>query len=251
MPVPYGLAARASRQGRGNGGAAHPVGPGVTLPLSVLDLSPIASGRTPSSALHETIELARAVEAAGYERFWVAEHHNIASVASSAPEVMIAAVAAATTRIRVGAGGIMLPNHAPLKVAETFRVLAGLHPDRIDLGIGRAPGTDQRTALALRRSREALTADDFLDQYAELRAYAEGFPAGHPFAPISAQPDDVPLPPVWVLGSSAYGGQAAAALGTGFAYAGHFGNLDPAGVIGSYRERFQPSPEQAEPHAIL
>src|SRR3954451_10447259 len=251
MPVPYGLAARASRQGHGNGGAVHPVGPGVTLPLSVLDLSPIASGRTPSSALHETIELARAVEADGYERFWVAEHHNIASVTSSAPEVMIAAVAAATSSIRVGSGGIMLPNHSPLKVAETVRVLGGLYPDRIDLGIGRAPGTDQRTALALRRSREALGADDFTEQYAELRAYVEGFPADHPFAPISAQPDDIALPPVWILGSSTYGGQAAAVLGTGFAYAGHFGTLDPAGVISTYKENFQRFENDAQPYAIL
>ncbi|WP_328331162.1 LLM class flavin-dependent oxidoreductase [Kribbella sp. NBC_00382] len=221
------------------------------MPLSVLDLSPVPTGTRPSEALHETLELAKSAEAAGYHRYWLAEHHNIPSVVSTSPEVMIAAVAAATSSIRVGSGGIMLPNHSPLKVAESFRVLGGLYPGRIDLGLGRAPGTDQRTALALRRSREALTADDFLDQYTELRAYAEGFPAGHPFAPISAQPDDVPLPPVWVLGSSAYGGQAAAALGTGFAYAGHFGNLDPAGVIGSYRELFQPSPEQSEPHAIL
>jgi luciferase family oxidoreductase group 1 len=221
------------------------------LPLSVLDLSPVPTGSRPSQALHDTLALAQSAEAAGYHRYWLAEHHNIPSVVSSTPEVLIAAVAGVTSTIRVGSGGIMLPNHSPLKVAETFRVLAGLHPDRIDLGIGRAPGTDQRTALALRRSREALTADDFPDQYAEMRAYAEGFPAGHPFAPISAQPDDVPLPPVWILGSSAYGGQAAAALGTGFAYAGHFGSLDPAGVIGSYREMFQPSPEQAEPHAIL
>ncbi|WBQ05641.1 LLM class flavin-dependent oxidoreductase [Kribbella sp. CA-293567] len=221
------------------------------IPLSVLDLSPVPTGTRPSQALHETLELARSTEAAGYHRFWLAEHHNISSVVSTSPEVMIAAVAAATTSIRVGSGGIMLPNHSPLKVAETFRVLGGLYPDRIDLGIGRAPGTDQRTALALRRSREALSADDFPEQYTELRAYAEGFPAGHPFAPISAQPDDIPLPPVWILGSSAYGGQAAAALGTGFAYAGHFGNLDPAGVIGAYRDQFRPSAEQAEPHAIL
>ena len=221
------------------------------LPLSVLDLSPVPTGSKPSQALHDTLALAQSAEAAGYHRYWLAEHHNIPSVVSSTPEVLIAAVAGVTSTIRVGSGGIMLPNHSPLKVAETFRVLAGLYPDRIDLGIGRAPGTDQRTALALRRSREALTADDFPDQYAEMRAYAEGFPAGHPFAPISAQPDDIPLPPVWILGSSAYGGQAAASLGTGFAYAGHFGSLDPAGVIGSYREMFQPSPEQAEPHAIL
>jgi luciferase family oxidoreductase group 1 len=221
------------------------------IPLSVLDLSPVPTGSKPSQALHETIELARSAEAAGYHRFWLAEHHNIPSVVSSSPEVMIAAVAAATSSIRVGSGGIMLPNHSPLKVAETFRVLAGLYPGRIDLGIGRAPGTDQRTALALRRSREALSADDFPEQYAELRAYAEGFPAGHPFAPISAQPSDVPLPPVWILGSSTYGGQAAASLGTGFAYAGHFGTLDPTAVMASYREMFQPSPEQSEPHAIL
>src|SRR3954453_9542642 len=203
MPVPYGLRAPPSRQGRGNGGAACPDGPGVTLPLSVLDLSPIASGRTPSSALHETIALARAVEAEGYERFWVAEHHNIASVASSAPEVMIAAVAAATTRIRVGAGGIMLPNHAPLKVAETFRVLAGLHPDRIDLGIGRAPGTDQLTALALRRSREAMAADDFPEQLGELLAFAgeRPWPDGHPFTQVRAAPFEAPLPPIYLLGS--------------------------------------------------
>ena len=122
----------------------------------------------------------------------MAEHHNIASVASSAPEVMIAAVAAATSRIRVGSGGIMLPNHAPLKVAETFRVLAGLHPDRIDLGIGRAPGTDQLTALALRRSREALVANDFPAQFNELMGYVDGFPGDHPFAPIVAQPDRRP-----------------------------------------------------------
>ncbi|WP_344240421.1 LLM class flavin-dependent oxidoreductase [Kribbella hippodromi] len=222
-----------------------------SMPLSVLDLSPVPTGSRPSQALHETLELARTAEAAGYHRFWLAEHHNIPSVVSTSPEVMIAAVAAATSTIRVGSGGIMLPNHSPLKVAETFRVLGGLYPDRIDLGIGRAPGTDQRTALALRRSREALGADDFTEQYAELRAYAEGFPAGHPFEPISAQPDDVPLPPVWILGSSTYGGQAAAALGTGFAYAGHFGTLDPSGVIASYKENFQRLEHDGKPHAIL
>jgi luciferase family oxidoreductase group 1 len=219
------------------------------MPLSVLDLSPVPMGTRPSEALHETLELARTAEAAGYHRFWLAEHHNIPSVVSTSPEVMIAAVAAATSTIRVGSGGIMLPNHSPLKVAETFRVLGGLYPDRIDLGLGRAPGTDQRTALALRRSREALGADDFTEQYAELRAYAEGFPAGHPFEPISAQPDDVPLPPVWILGSSTYGGQAAAALGTGFAYAGHFGTLDPAGVISAYKTNFQRLEHDGGPRA--
>jgi luciferase family oxidoreductase group 1 len=221
------------------------------VPLSVLDLSPVPSGTRASRALHETVELARAAEALGYARYWLAEHHNIASVASSAPAVMIATVAAATSRIRVGAGGVMLPNHAPLAVAETFRVLEGLHPGRIDLGIGRAPGTDQLTALALRRSREALGADDFPEQYAELLAYVDGFPEDHPFRPVAAVPTDVPLPPVWILGSSLYGGQAAAAFGTGFAFAGHFGAADPAEAVGGYREHFRPSARLAEPRAIL
>jgi luciferase family oxidoreductase group 1 len=221
------------------------------VPLSVLDLSPVPSGTPASRALHETVELARTAERLGYARYWLAEHHNIPSVASSAPTVMIATVAAATTTIRVGSGGVMLPNHSPLAVAETFRVLEGLYPGRIDLGIGRAPGTDQRTALALRRSREALAADDFPEQYAELLAYVDGFPGGHPLASVTAVPADVPLPPVWILGSSLYGGQAAAAFGTGFAFAGHFGAADPAEAIGGYRERFRPSSRLAEPRAIL
>jgi luciferase family oxidoreductase group 1 len=222
--------------------------------LSVLDLSPISAGRSASDALHETIELARLAESLGYQRYWVAEHHNIPSVASSAPVVMIASVAAATERIRVGAGGIMLPNHAPLQVAETFRVLEALHPGRIDLGLGRAPGTDQLTAFALRRSKEALTADDFPQQYAELRAYVDGFPDDHPFAPISAQPTDVPLPPIWILGSSLYGAQAAGLLGTNFAFAGHFGSVDPTDAFTAYRDSFRPNGHPdglTEPHSML
>jgi luciferase family oxidoreductase group 1 len=221
----------------------------TTVPLSVLDLSPIPSGRPASSALHETVALARAAESFGYQRFWLAEHHNIGSVASSAPLVMIATVAAATSRIRVGSGGIMLPNHAPLAVAESFRVLEGLHPGRIDLGLGRAPGTDQLTAYALRRGR--VEGDEFPQQMAELLAYVDGFPEDHPFAPLRAIPDDVPLPPLWILGSSLYGGQAAAAFGTGFAYAGHFGSADPAEAVAGYRERFAPSTRLAEPRVVL
>jgi luciferase family oxidoreductase group 1 len=215
----------------------------------VLDLSPIPSGRPASSALHDTIELARATESYGYQRFWLAEHHNIGSVASSAPMVMIATVAAATKTIRVGSGGIMLPNHAPLAVAETFRVLEGLHPGRIDLGLGRAPGTDQLTAYALRRGREG--GDDFPQQLAELLAYVDGFPDDHPFKPLRAIPDDVPLPPLWILGSSLYGGQAAAAFGTGFAFAGHFGSADPAEAVVGYRTAFEPSTRLAEPRVVL
>nr|WP_183319743.1 LLM class flavin-dependent oxidoreductase [Flexivirga oryzae] len=226
----------------------------TAIPLSVLDLSPISAGRTASDALRETVALAQHTESLGYERFWVAEHHNLPSVASSSPVVMIATVAAATERIRVGAGGIMLPNHAPLQVAETFRVLEALHPGRIDLGLGRAPGTDQLTAFALRRSKEALTADDFPQQYAELRAYVDGFPEDHPFAPISAQPRDVPLPPIWILGSSMYGAQAAGVLGTNFAFAGHFGSVDPTDAFDAYRSSFQPNGRQDcpdEPHSML
>jgi luciferase family oxidoreductase group 1 len=233
--------------------------PGVSpdphaLPLSVLDLSPVPSGSRASRSLRHTVELAQHAERYGYERFWVAEHHSLPSVSSSSPAVMIGAVAAATQRIRVGSGGIMLPNHSPLTVAETFRVLAGLHPDRIDLGIGRAPGTDQLTAYALRRSREALAADDFPQQYGELVAYIDGFPDGHPFTPITAMPDDVPLPPVWILGSSLFGGRAAAAFGTRFAFAGHFGSVDPAEAVDGYRSGFEPSTRAGsttEPRVML
>ena len=221
----------------------------TSVPLSVLDLSPIPSGRPASSALHDTVALARATESFGYQRFWLAEHHNIASGASSAPMVMIATVAAATSTIRVGSGGIMLPNHAPLAVAESFRVLEGLHPGRIDLGIGRAPGTDQLTAYALRRGR--VYPDEFPQQFSELLAYVDGFPDDHPFKPLRAIPDDVPLPPLWILGSSLYGGQAAAAFGTGFAFAGHFGSADPAEAVAGYRQNFKPSDRLREPRVIL
>jgi luciferase family oxidoreductase group 1 len=145
----------------------------------------------------------------------------------------------------------MLPNHSPLALAETVRVLAGLHPGRIDLGLGRAPGTDQLTALALRRSREALTADDFPEQFAELLGYIDGFEPGHPLRSVHAVPDDVPLPPVWILGSSTYGAAAAAAFGTGFAFAGHFGSVDPATACHAYRDRFRPSPLRDTPRVIL
>ena len=230
-------------------GVAASVTSPTDVPLSVLDLSPISSGRPASSALHDTVALARAAEAYGYQRYWLAEHHNIASVASSAPMVMIATVAAATRTIRVGSGGIMLPNHAPLAVAESFRVLEGLHPGRIDLGLGRAPGTDQLTAYSLRRGR--VDPDEFPQQMAELLAYVDGFPDDHPFKPLKAIPDDVPLPPLWILGSSLYGGHAAAAFGTGYAFAGHFGSADPAEAVAGYRDHFEPSTRLAEPRVVL
>jgi len=223
----------------------------VTLPLSVLDLSPVPSGTLPSRALHESVRLAQEAERLGYSRYWLAEHHNLPSVVSSAPAVLMTAVAAATSTIRVGAAGFMLPNHSPLVVAETVRVLGGLFPGRIDLGLGRAPGSDQLTALALRRSREALFSDDFPEQVAELLGYVEGFADEHPFASIRAVPDDVPLPPVWILGSSTYGAQAAAAWGAGFAFAGHFGSADPAQACEIYRSRFTSGPLGDTPRVVL
>jgi luciferase family oxidoreductase group 1 len=229
----------------------HGVRLGVNVPLSVLDLSPVTSGTPASAALRRSVDLAREVEALGYERYWLAEHHNLASTASPNPAVLIGAVAAATTTLRVGAGGVMLPNHSPLAVAETFRSLEALHPGRVDLGIGRAVGTDGRTALALQRSRQALALDDFEEQLAELHGYVDGFPPGHPFAGVRAQPDDVPLPPVWLLGSSEHGSALAARLGTGYAYAGHFGSAEPVQVLRSYREGFVPSPRWPRPHAVL
>ena len=221
------------------------------VPLSVLDLSPVASGSSGPAALRASVELARAAERFGYHRYWVAEHHNAPGTASASPHVLIATVAATTSRIRVGAGGVMLPNHSPLAVAETFRALEGLHPGRIDLGLGRAPGTDARAALALRGSREALAADDFDERFAQLLGFVDGFPPGHPFASVAAAPVDVPLPPLWVLGSSDHGARTAAALGTGYAYAGHFGSADPVAVLRDYRERFRPSAHRSRPHALL
>src|SRR6266700_1214785 len=224
------------------------------IPLSVLDLSPVDSGVSSRQALQNTLQLAQLADRLGYARYWLAEHHNTNMLASSTPELMIGYVAQATNYIRVGSGGVMLPNHSPLKVAETFRVLEAMHPGRIDLGIGRAPGTDGRTALALRRSREALNADDFPDQLAELFAFAGekgGFPAGHPFSSVQAAPVDVPLPPIWLLGSSDYSAQAAAMLGLGFAFAHHIQPNFAVPAIQQYRAMFTPSASLQEPKVIV
>lgn len=227
----------------------------MTIPLSILDLTPVPSGTSGGDALRNTIDLARHADRLGYARYWLAEHHNLPSVASSAPEVMIGQVARETERIRVGSGGIMLPNHPPLRVAEQFRVLEGLFPGRIDLGLGRAPGTDQLTALALRRSRDALVADDFPAQLAELLAFANGeFPENHPFRAITAVPGDVPLPPLFLLGSSGYSAQYAAAIGVGFAHAHHIGPDDAIPAMLTYRAEFSPSGKPGgleQPWAIL
>jgi len=220
--------------------------------LSVLDLSPVSSGSNGAQALHNTLELARLTDQLGYERYWLAEHHNLPSVASSAPEVMIGHVASETSRIRVGAGGIMLPNHAPLRVVETFRVLESLHPGRVDLGIGRAPGTDPVTATVLRRSRDGQGADDFPQQFSELLAFSgDGFPEDHPLRSVIAMPSDVGLPPIWLLGSSGYSARAAGEMGLGYAFASHFSPSDPAPAMHAYRESFEPSEDFECPSAIL
>jgi luciferase family oxidoreductase group 1 len=222
------------------------------LPLSILDLSFVTTATPGAVAIRNTIDLARLADDLGYRRFWVAEHHNLPSVASAAPEVMIAAIAAATRRIRVGSGGVMLPNHAALMVAERFKVLEALHPGRIDLGLGRAPGTDPRTMMALRRRQEARESDDFLEPLSELLAWKRGgFPEGHPLAGIRAMPEDVELPPLWLLGSSDYSARLAARLGLGFAFAHHFAHHDAEQAITLYRAGFRPSVWLAEPHAIL
>ena len=226
------------------------------LPLSVLDLSFVTSGSPPSAALHRTIDLARHVDRLGFTRFWLAEHHNLSSVASPAPEIMIGQIAAATSLLRVGSGGIMLPNHAPLMVAERFRMLEALFPGRIDLGLGRAPGTDGMTAMALRRHQETprnqLGGDEFLERLQELILWDRGgFPPGHPFARIVAMPSDVRLPPLFLLGSSGYSGRLAAQIGSGFAFAHHFASHDAADPMLAYRDGFTPSESRDRPLAIL
>ncbi len=223
------------------------------MKISALDLSPIPSGHSATEALANTIDLAKHAEAIGLERYWLAEHHNAGSLACPAPEIMIAAVAAATSTIRVGSGGVMLPNHSPLKVAETFRVLSALHPGRIDLGVGRAAGTDPKTALLLRQARELLGADAFPAQLDELLAFLVYEPdLGERFGPVKAVPIHVPPPPVFLLGSSKDSAAHAARLGLGFAFAHHIGGeVDHVAAMKDYREHFRASRFQSEPYAIL
>ena len=221
------------------------------LPLSILDLSFATTGASCAQSLRNTIDLAVMADAIGFTRFWVAEHHNLPSVASPAPEIMISQIGSVTQRIRVGSGGVMLPNHAPLMVAERFKMLEALFPGRVDLGIGRAPGTDPVASYALRRLQGDVQADDFPQRLEELMAFGAGaFPPNHPFSRITVMPSDVPLPPLWMLGSSDYGGKLAAQIGVGFAFAHHFASHDAADALLTYRNRFAPG-ALAKPHAIL
>ena len=215
-------------------------------PLSVLDLAHVPEGSTPADALANTLELARLCERLDYTRYWLAEHHNMVGIASAATSVVIGYVAAGTSTLRVGAGGIMLPNHSPLVIAEQFGTLATLYPGRIDLGLGRAPGTDQRTLRALRRSPES--ADTFPQDVLELQALLGPV---QPNQVIQAVPGANTNVPLWILGSSLFGAQLAAMLGLPYGFASHFAPdaLDQAVAI--YRERFQPSQQLARPYVLV
>ena len=223
------------------------------IPLSVLDLSVVTTGTKPAGALRNSIDLARHVDGIGYVRYWLAEHHNLASVASPAPDLMIGQIAAVTKNIRVGSGGVMLPNHAPLMVAERFKMLEALFPGRIDLGLGRAPGTDGATAHALRSRLDRREGDDFLERLQELILWeTRGFHAGHPYNNVVAMPDDSPLPPIWLLGSSDYSSELAAQVGMGFAFAHHFASYDAVAAMNTYHARFKKEGGwTSTPHGIL
>ncbi|GAA2706438.1 LLM class flavin-dependent oxidoreductase [Micromonospora olivasterospora] len=219
----------------------------IDVPLAVLDLAPVAAGAGAGEALRHTTELARRTEELGYHRFWVAEHHNMPGIASSAPAVLIAHLAAATSTIRLGSGGVMLPNHAPLVVAEQFGTLEALHPGRIDLGIGRAPGTDQVTALALRRTMEGLSAEGFPRELADLMNYFTGERPG----PIVATPGRGELPAIWLLGSSGFSAQLAGLLGLPFSFAHHFSAANTLPALALYRQHFRPSRYLEKPYAMV
>jgi luciferase family oxidoreductase group 1 len=221
--------------------------------LSVLDLAPVVAGSNPTEALLGSVDLAQHVEALGYRRVWVAEHHNMPGIASSAPAVLIGRLAAATDRIRVGSGGVMLPNHAPLAIAEQFGMLEALYPGRIDLGLGRAPGTDQLTAAALRRSTDPFrNEDDFPEQLADLRGFLRGdLPRDNPFHRIHAVPNNGYEVPIWLLGSSGFSAQLAGELGLPFSFAHHFSARNTEPAVELYRSSFKPSEVLERPYVML
>ena len=217
------------------------------IPLSILDLAPIVEGDGVGDALRKAADLARSGEAWGYHRYWLAEHHNMPGIASAATAIVMGHVAGVTKSIRIGAGGIMLPNHAPLVIAEQFGTLASLYPGRIDLGLGRAPGTDQATMRALRRSLSG-DIDAFPQDVVELLGYLAPAESGRPIQAVPGQGTEVP---VWILGSSLYGAELAAILGLPYAFASHFAPADLVPAIRLYRERFRPSRHLAKPHVML
>ncbi len=216
------------------------------IPFSILDLSPIAAGKTAADALHNSLNLAQHAERWGYHRYWLAEHHNMPGIASAATAVVIGYIAGGTTTIRVGSGGVMLPNHSPYVIAEQFGTLATLYPDRIDLGLGRAPGTDQHTARALRR--DASSADSFPHDVLELQAYLEPAVAGQRIQAVPGAGTQVPL---WLLGSSLFSARLAAQFGLPFAFAAHFAPDDLMQALTIYRKHFKPSSQLAKPYAMV
>ncbi|MEU3335143.1 LLM class flavin-dependent oxidoreductase [Streptomyces sp. NPDC006668] len=234
------------------------------VPLSVLDLVTVGAGSTATDALRTSVELSRYAESRGFHRYWVAEHHSMPGVASSSPAVILAHLAAHTDRIRLGSGGVMLPNHAPLVIAEQFGTLEALAPGRVDLGLGRAPGTDGATAAALRRTERLNEgADDFPEQLAELTRFLDDdFPDGHPYRRIHAVPGPVQStspggvqsphrPPIWLLGSSGFSARLAGVLGLPFAFAHHFSAQNTVPALELYRESFRPSDVLDEPYALI
>ena len=221
-------------------------------PLSVLDLAPIVTGSRPSEALARSVDLIRRAESLGFTRYWVAEHHNMPGIASSAPAVLIAHLAAVSSTIRVGSGGVMLPNHPALVIAEQFGMLEALHPGRIDLGIGRAPGTDPGTAAALRRTAAGISPEDFPGQLVDLVSFFTGeWAQGHPYRAITAVPARDNMPALWLLGSSGYSAQVAGLLGLPFAFAHHFSADNTLPAIELYRSRFRPSAALERPYVML
>ncbi len=216
------------------------------IPYSLLDLAPVCEGSTPALAFSNALDLARHAEALGYTRYWLAEHHNMPGIASAATAVLIGHIAGGTSTIRVGAGGVMLPNHAPLQVAEQFGTLASLHPGRIDLGLGRAPGTDQPTVQALRRYYAG--ADAFPSDVMELLRY---FDPVKPGQPVQAVPGAGLEVPVWILGSSLFGAQLAASLGLPYAFASHFSPAAMTEALALYHRDFRPSKRLQQPYAML
>jgi luciferase family oxidoreductase group 1 len=220
--------------------------------LSVLDQSPVSEGSTGAQALHNTLDLARLADRLGYHRYWVAEHHGGPMLASASPEALIGPIATATTAIRVGSGGVMLPHYSPFKVAETFTILAALYPDRIDLGLGRAAGTDPLTTFALQRDRRQASPDDFPQQLAELLGYLEDtLPPDHPFARLAPMlPGRPELPALWLLGSSPQSAIWAGELGLSYAFA-DFINPGGAEIAALYRERFDPGPRRSAPYTAV
>lgn len=251
-----GRAGSAQAQGDRNGirGTAHGRAP---VPLSVLDLVTVGAGSTAHDSLRTSVAIARLAESRGYHRHWVAEHHSMPGVASSSPAVILAHLAAHTSRIRLGSGGVMLPNHAPLAVAEQFGTLEALAPGRIDLGLGRAPGTDGRTAAALRGpGRVEEGADEFPRRLMELTRFLDDdFPDGHPYARVHAVPGPVQgpagRPPLWLLGSSGFSAQLAGELGLPFAYAHHFSAAGTLPALDLYRSSFRPSAVLDAPYAVI